>query len=101
MAGFPSRTKLRENGVSSVLYTLAPHSLHPRKRNLEVQDQRGRTLATYETHWPGRPDSRLEDICNVCHAGIGIAEEAMLDRVRERNFRQQDEDPGLRELVGR
>lgn len=71
----PGGTKFREDG-----------------RKLEVQDQHGRILATYETYRPGRPNSHSEDTCDVCCARIGAADEAMMDRFRERNFQQQDED---------
>jgi hypothetical protein len=91
----PSGTKFREDGVSSAPSPFVSLSLHLPKRKLEVQDQHGRTLATYETYRPGRPNSHSEDTCDICCARIGAAEEAMLDRVRERNFQQQDEDPGL------
>lgn len=60
-------------------------------RKLEVQDQHGRPLATYETYRPGQPNSHSEDTCDVCCARIGAAEEAMMDRFRERNP-QKDED---------
>ena len=74
-------------------FSLPP--LHYTKRKLEVQDEYGRTLATYETHQPGRPNSHSEDTCDVCCARIGAADEAMMDRVRERNFQQQGEDLGM------
>ena len=90
----PGTTKFREDGVSSVRYLFIPTSLHLPKRKLEVQDQHGRPLAVYETYRPGRPNSHSEDTCDVCCARIGAAEEAMIDRVRERNFQQQDEGPG-------
>ena len=92
----PGGTKFREDGVSSILYLFAsPSPLHLQKRTLQVQDKHGRTLATYETYRPGRSNSHSEDTCDVCCARIGAAEEAMLDRVRERNFQQQDEDLGM------
>ena len=77
------------------MFPLFRWSLHFPKRKLEVQDQHGRSLATYETCRPGRPNSHSEDTCDVCCARIGAAEEALMDRVRERNFLQQDEDLGV------
>ena len=91
----PGRTKFRENGVSSVRRLFTSPFSHLRKRKLEVQDQHGCTSATYETYQPGRPNSHSEDTCDICCARIGAAEEAIKDRVRERNFQQQDEDSGM------
>lgn len=92
----PNGIKFREDGVSSFPYLFAFHpSLRPSKRKLEVQDRHGRTLANYETYRPGRQNSHSEDTCDVCCARIGAAEEAMLDRVRERSFQQRDEGPGM------
>lgn len=91
----PGSTKFRENGVSSVHIFTYPPLLHSTKRKLEVQDQYGSVLATYETYRPGHQNSHSEDTCDVCCARIGAAEEAILDRVRERSFQQQDEDPGM------
>lgn len=91
----PGGTKFREDGVSSFDCTSVFSSSHLPKRKLEVQDQYGRTLATYETYRPGRPNSHSEDTCDVCCARIGAAEEAILDRFRERNFQQQEEDSSM------
>ena len=91
----PSGIKFREEGVSSVPYLFVFPLLHHPKRKLEVQDRHGRSLATYETYRPGRPNSHSEDTCDVCCARIGAAEEAMMDRVRERNFQQRDEGFGM------
>ena len=88
----PRGAKFREDGVSFVHYIFAFPSSHFPQRKLEVQDQHGSTLAVYETYRPGRPNSHSEDTCDICCARIGAAEEAMMDRFRERNSQQQEED---------